>query len=341
MLEVLVMVGTVGLLFVSGCEVLQRTAGEGECSGGAACTPPEGETSVGEAGGTVGNSQNTVQSGGGTSGKPLMVRIEGGEYEIGADAGVSPDPEDEQPIHVVSLRPFALDRYEVTNAQFAEFLNSLGMNPIRDAGAGAVDVGDLEEKGARRLLEGSEVDERRPLVALDDEHSRIGISDGRFVPQTGMEDLPVAEATWYGARDYCAWRGARLPTEAEWEAAARGKERRNYPWGEEPVTRERAVFQTGEPAPVGSRPAGSTPEGVMDLAGNLAEWTSTLYEPYPYSADDGREDLEASGERVTRGGDAYFSSAEELKSAARTGFSREPDRGHRHIGFRCARSLSG
>lgn len=267
-----------------------------------------------------------------------MVRIKGGEYKIGSDKGVPPAPEDERPMHAVSLRPFALDRYEVTNAQFAEFLNSLGANPIRDAGAGAVDAGDLE-KDARRLLEGPEGDERRPLVALDDEHSRIGISDGQFVPWTGSTDLPAAEVTWYGARDYCAWRRAHLPTEAEWEAAARGRERRTYPWGEEPVTEDRAVFGTGEPAPVGSRPAGATPEGIMDLAGNLAEWTSTLYKPYPYEANDGREDLDAAGERVTRGGDAYFSSAEELKSAARTGFSREFDRGHRHIGFRCARSI--
>ena len=328
MLEVLVMVGTVGLLFVSGCEVLERTVGEGEAS-------------VRGADGRVGSFENTAQSGGGASGKPSMVRIEGGEYEIGSGKGIQPDLEDEQPIHVVPLRRFALDRYEVTNAQFARFLNSLGVNPTEDASAGAVDEEDLRKKDAPRLLEGFEGDEKRPLVALDDEHSRIGISGGRFVPQAGAQNVPVAEATWYGARDYCAWRGARLPTEAEWEAAARGEERRTYPWGEESVTRERAVFQTDEPAPVGSRPAGSTPEGAMDLAGNLAEWTSTLYEPYPYDADDGREDLEASGERVTRGGDAYFSDDEELESAARTGFSREPDRGHRHIGFRCARSLGG
>lgn len=322
--------GTV--LLLSGCEPPARSGGEGGCSAGGSCAPTEDEASDRESGG--------VPSGGGTTrGEPAMIPIDGGEYEIGADDGIPPDPDDERPPHTVLLRWFAIDRHEVTNARFAQFLNSLGVEPLRDAAAGEVDEKDLEKSDEPRLLEGTEGDERRPLVALDDEHSRIGISDGRFAVREEAENLPVAETTWYGARDYCAWRGARLPTEAEWEAAARGRERRTYPWGEAPVTRERAVFGTGEPAPVGSRPAGATPGGVMDMAGNLAEWTSTLYKPYPYDANDGREDPDVAGERVTRGGDAYFSDAEELKPAARTGFSREFDRGHRHIGFRCARSI--
>jgi iron(II)-dependent oxidoreductase len=78
---------------------------------------------------------------------------------------------------------------------------------------------------------------------------------------------------------------------------------------------------------------------VLDLAGNVAEWTGTLYRPYPYQADDGREDPARLGERVTRGGDHVFDATpEKLRAAFRGGFSRAVDVGHRHIGFRCARA---
>lgn len=103
-----------------------------------------------------------------------------------------------------------------------------------------------------------------------------------------------------------------------------------------------AVFgrSSGETDPVGAHPAGATPEGVHDLAGNLAEWTSSLYRPYPYDPADGREDPEAPGERVTRGGDHVFDSApDQLTGYFRSGFSRAIQNGHRHIGFRCARSV--
>jgi iron(II)-dependent oxidoreductase len=175
---------------------------------------------------------------------------------------------------------------------------------------------------------------------MDDTDARIGIVGGRFAPEPGFADHPVSESTWPGAVAFCAWRGARLPTEAEWEAAARGKEGRPYPWGAKPPTPEHAVFGrgSGETDPVGSHPKGATPEGVFDLAGNEAEWTSSLFKPYPYDAEDGREDRKASGERVTRGGDHVFDgAAEQLTGTFRTGFSRNPRRGHRHIGFRCAK----
>lgn len=264
-----------------------------------------------------------------------QVLIPGGRYVIGTDGG----PRDARPAHEVVLSAFLIDRFEVTNVQFARFLNTLDVRPLRDAAAGRVRARDLAGADAARLLEGREGREVRTIYALDDEESRIEVRGGRFVAVAGFEHHPVAESTWAGARDYCRWRGARLPTEAEWEAAARGPEGRRFPWGMQSDVAARAVVgrRSGDTLPVGSRPLGATPLGVQDMAGSLQEWTSTLYRPYPYRPDDGREDSRDEGERVTRGGDYVFDSeADQLAGWYRTGFSRAPGRGHRHIGFRCA-----
>ena len=271
-----------------------------------------------------------------------MVDISGGAYTIGSDSGRA----DERPSHLVTLAPFRIDRFEVTNAQFTTFLKTVLADPpwdirlIGDAAPGSADARVIQGADAGLLMERTHSPARKTLVALDDEQSRIGVKSGRLVVQPGFEAHPVNEVTWYGARAFCAWRGARLPTEAEWEAAARGREGRVYPWGNQPPTPARAVFgrRSNETDAVGSRPAGATPEGVHDLAGNVAEWTSTLYRPYPYRRDDGRENVDASGERVTRGGDHVFDAApEQLRGAFRAGFSRAIAAGHRHIGFRCAK----
>jgi iron(II)-dependent oxidoreductase len=151
----------------------------------------------------------------------------------------------------------------------------------------------------------------------------------------------VVEASWRGARAYCRRRGARLPSEAEWERTARGTEARIHPWGSAPPSAPRARFAAGwnQTATAGSLTAGATVDGILDLAGNVHEWTSSLYRPYPYVAGDGREDGEAPGERITRGG-AHDSGASELRSAWRgAGVSRAPRAGHHNIGFRCAKSL--
>ncbi|MBD2158113.1 SUMF1/EgtB/PvdO family nonheme iron enzyme [Leptolyngbya sp. FACHB-16] len=266
-----------------------------------------------------------------------MVLIPASNYTIGSDASA-----DSRPVHQVSLRAFRIDRYEVTNAQYAEFLNSLGLQPLQDAAAGEVRDRNLPQSAVSQLIEGVEGRQQQPLIALDDEHTRIGIYNGKFVAQSGYENHPVTETTWRGASEFCRWRNTRLPTEVEWEAAARGVEGRIYPWGNEPPTTNQVVYgrASGETSPVGTHDAGASPDGIHDMAGNVAEWTSSLYRPYPYNPDDGREQLDNRGERVTRGGDHVFdSSADKLTTHFRTGFSRAPDRGHRHIGFRCAESI--
>jgi formylglycine-generating enzyme required for sulfatase activity len=264
-----------------------------------------------------------------------MLAVPGGTYPIGRDDAAP----SQAPAHAVDLASFRIDRTEVTNGAFAEFLNALRLDVRADFKGGEARVEDLSEAAAALLLEGAADGGRYPIIALDDAEAKIGYRRGWFEPAAGLADYPVAETTWAGARAYCAWRGGRLPTEAEWEAAARGTDDRLYPWGDERPNDLRA-FRSGWTriiAKVGERPLGASPVGALDMAGLMAEWTSSLKRPYPYDAADGREDPDAAGERVTRGGDYRFDTDRELLTVShRDGFSNAPDRGHRHIGFRCA-----
>lgn len=240
-----------------------------------------------------------------------MVLIPGGSFVMGTADGLA----DERPRHNVTLPAFRIDRLPVTNAQFALFLDA---------------VGERDAAGRRHY-------------DWDDSDARIHKRGGRYVADPGFEDHPAVEPSWRGARAYCLWRGARLPTEAEWERAARGADGRTYPWGEAPPDDTRARFAAAFNAtvPVGRYAAGATPDGVQDLAGNVHEWTSSLYRPYPWRADDGREDADDPGERVTRGG-GHDSRAAELRAAWRgKGVSRGPRAGHHNIGFRCAADATG
>jgi iron(II)-dependent oxidoreductase len=266
-----------------------------------------------------------------------MIAIPASAYPLGRDDGAA----EERPAHRVALAGFRVDRTEVTNAAFAEYLNALKLNVRGSFSAGEITARNAAGNGYDLLREGSEGSALYPIIALDDDQARIGFENGRFVPTAGYEDHPVTETTWAGARAYCLWRGARLPSEAEWEAAARGQDGRLYPWGDEAPSESRVFIsrRTGVTARVGSRPEGASPFGLLDMSGSLAEWTSTLKRPYPYNAADGRETPELAGERVTRGGDyIYDSEPQRLTATHRDGFSNAPERGHRHIGFRCASS---
>ncbi|MEM7775127.1 MAG: SUMF1/EgtB/PvdO family nonheme iron enzyme [Pseudomonadota bacterium] len=264
-----------------------------------------------------------------------MLTVSSGTYTLGRNNG----PRVERPAHSVDLQAFRIDRTEVTNAAFAEYLNALGIAIGAPFAAGGASRKSLSRAHAALIMEGRKENGRYPIIALDDDQARIGYENGAFVPTRGYEDHPVTETTWAGARAYCVWRGGRLPTEAEWEAAARGNDYRLYPWGNALPDRTRVFVsgRTGVTGTVGRRPAGASPSGALDMSGSLAEWTSSLMRPYPYNANDGREAPDRPGERVTRGGDYIFDSEPATLTAThRKGFSNAPERGHRHIGFRCA-----
>lgn len=149
--------------------------------------------------------------------------------------------------------------------------------------------------------------------------------------QSGFEGLPVACVSWFDAEGYCKSIGRRLPTEEEWEYAARGRNGRTYPWGTATVDGRACWNRWAKregPCPVGSHTSGDTPEGVHDLAGNVWEWTASAWSSDYRSPGD-------PATRVTRGGGWGDSLAENLRSTARG--HRPPEYRSDTIGFRCAR----
>jgi formylglycine-generating enzyme required for sulfatase activity len=157
------------------------------------------------------------------------------------------------------------------------------------------------------------------------------------------EKHPVDSVDWYDAQAYAAWLGGSLPTEAQWEFAARGTAARAYPWGNQPPTRERANFFTPDARPgsdpVGSHPRGTTPEGVEDMAGNVWEWCRDWFDVYRAGAAEVENDplgpLTGTG-RVLRGG-SYFYDATLLRAAVRN--NDLPGSRYLNFGFRTASSL--
>jgi formylglycine-generating enzyme len=227
----------------------------------------------------------------GKDGAPALL-VPAGAFTMG-DA-------EESPLREIYLDAFYVDKYEVTTARYAKFLQATGS--VRQPEG----WGDLE-------------------------------------PGRGA-DLPVVGVDWRDADAYCRWAGRRLPTEAEWEKAARGTDGRAYPWGSEEPTAARARFAQqasgpyqGGVAVVGSHDAGKSPYGVQDLAGNVSEWVADWYAE-GFARNDVRNPKgPASGAgRVIRGG-GWVDPAQRIKSTKR--FYASVDNLAGDIGFRCADDL--
>jgi formylglycine-generating enzyme required for sulfatase activity len=143
-----------------------------------------------------------------------------------------------------------------------------------------------------------------------------------------QDDHPIVNVTWHEAVDYCAWAGVRLPTEAEWEKAARGTDGRRYPWGDEWDSArchcsKRERHDAGSTAPVGSYPQGASPYGVLDMAGNVIDWCADWYDRNSYqNAPDRNPTGPSSGEyRVLRGGTWLFNDPLDLRCAVKDRFA--------------------
>lgn len=231
-----------------------------------------------------------------------MVFIPGGVFTMGSNAG---DP-GYQPEHQVSVADFYLDRWPVTNAEYKEFVDATGHRiPNYD-----VSWCDTVEYNW---------DRERKTYPKD------------------KADHPVVLVTWEDAMAYAAWAGKRLPTEAEWERAARGLNGNRYPWGNEFMAGVCNCKETGlkRTSPVGYfSPDGNTAEGLVDMVGNVWEWTNSLYRPYPYDPDDGRESRKAAGFRMLRGA-SWVNDANVAHCLSRLDGDFQF---YNNVGFRCAAS---
>ena len=214
-----------------------------------------------------------------------MVYVPAGPFVMGTnEIAEGFDLSDAHPQHIVYLDAFYIDRSEVTVRAYVQFLNSLGTQQRACAGHDCGGAGGMVfDRDTNRYI----------LIERYDE------STGKWIEGTRYANYPIVAVSWYGAYTYCAWVGKRLPTEAEWEKAARGTDGRKYPWGnqfiEELISRRRYE--------VANQPRNASPYGALDMLGNAYEWVSDWYtaDYYSYSPYRNPSGLSAGERKIVRG----------------------------------------
>lgn len=201
--------------------------------------------------------------------------------------------------------------------------------------AGCFEMGEANEGGSQCFNVPFWMDK---YEVTQDMFARLGGTKETWYGFSG-DNLPVERISWGEANDFCALRGGRLPTEAEWEYAARGPDGLLYPWGNTFSADNGVFFENSNrrTAEVGSRAGGRSWVGALDLSGNVWEWTLSVYDDYPYVADDGREHLTSDAARVLRGS-SWLSQRDSTPAASRIQYP--PDSRYFDIGFRCIRPFS-
>ncbi|MEW4453165.1 formylglycine-generating enzyme family protein [Bremerella sp. JC817] len=264
--------------------------------------------------------------------KPLAVLhpIPGGRYLVGKDSG----PRHAQPAQQIHLDPFSIERTEVTNAMFGQFVEQTGYQT------------DAERRGESLCFD----KQTHQFMKKQGAHWRQPAGPGSSI--LGKDDHPVVHISWYDANAYAKWAGKSLPSEFQWEAAARGKQlEQDYPWptttprpfeshanlwqGDFPL-RDQAADGYTEPAPVATFP--SNAHGLHDMAGNVAEWTSSWYAEDSLDRIDPRNPVgPRTGElKVVRGG-SWLSSDQTGTSEAMVWYRSKlsPEMSNNFTGFRC------
>lgn len=253
-----------------------------------------------------------------------MVYIPEGSFIMGS---AESDLQEISPKHKVYTDAFYMDRFEVTNKLYARFLDNVKPSEGNsgDRSRWVVLRSDLEDP-----------------TKIDWWPTEIVLNNERYKPFEGYENLPVITVSWIGAKAYCEWAGKRLPTEAEWEKAARGGlEEKAYPWGNEiptgGVVYDRAWRDNQRPAPTNS--VGnyhSNAYGLFDMAGNVSEWCQDWYDPsyYKDSKRDNPQGPDSGTQKVLRGG-SWYNNAYFLRVALRN-FS-DPASQNDAVGFRCVK----
>jgi len=246
----------------------------------------------------------------------VMVYVPSGWFLMGSSDDDWAAEDDEKPQHRVWLDGYWIDRTEVTYTQFRQFIEDGGYSRREYW----TDEGWAWKEGEGR--------------------TQPGFWDA---PEFNKPDHPVGGVAWHEAAAYARWAGARLPTEAEWEKAARGTDGRRLPWGNErdPSRANTRESGLGGAAPVGSFPEGASPYGALDIVGNVWEWVADRYDEnyYSHSLERNPQGPDGGGYPVVRGG-SWLGFWDRARSANRS-YSRPPPLGSSyHIGFRLVLPIS-